>query len=300
VVPLLTACGGTTPRRVPDGAPSAAPVVRHNDLIYGHAPVSVDPRLAATLHRPRLAVEHPQALTLDLYSPGASAAPARPALVVLHGGGFGFGDKDDATTVDLARSFARRGYVVAAINYRLLALKYCYGASSDGLLPACYRAALAARDDAETALAWLRAHAARFGLDPHRIAVAGDSAGGIASYLVGTDGRGGDRVAAFFSLSGGVPQGRFAGPGDAPGLLAVSRGERAFAWSRDSAGALARAGVPASLDVLAGSAHDPYVADRRRLLAEASCFFSRALGTAATGAGCEPRLRALEAAARAG
>ena len=171
------------------------------------------------------------------------------------------GDKHDASTVDLARSFARRGYVVAAINYRLLALKYCYGASSEGLLPACYRAALAARDDAEAAVARLRAHAARFRVEPRRIAVAGESAGGIASYLVGTDRRGGNRV---------------------------------------SAGALARSGVPSYLDVIAGPAHDPYVAERGRLLAEATCFFARALDLAAEGDGCGPRLHTLEAAARSG
>ena len=44
----------------------------------------------------------------------------------------------------------------------------------------------------------------------------------------------GARVTAFFSLSGGAPHGRFAGPRSAPGLFAASRGELDFPWSTAS------------------------------------------------------------------
>jgi acetyl esterase/lipase len=100
-----SACGGTSPERGP--APYldevADQVVVHRDLTYGEGPVSVDPRLAAKLHRPGLAVDRPRRLKLDLYEP-AGVAGEHPALVVVHGGGFGFGDKSLGSAVDLART----------------------------------------------------------------------------------------------------------------------------------------------------------------------------------------------------
>jgi acetyl esterase len=86
----------------------------------------------------------------------------QPVLLYAHGGGWVMGD---LTTHDgLCRAIAAAsGWAVLAVDYRL-APEFPYPA---------------ALDDVDTALSWLReAGASAFGLDPDRIAVGGDSAGG--------------------------------------------------------------------------------------------------------------------------
>lgn len=110
---------------------------------------------------------------LDVVAPvDADGVPARlyrdggtgPAPVVLyaHGGGWVMGDLD--THDGLCRRLAAEsGWAVLAVDYRL-APEHPYPA---------------AIDDLERALGWLRgAGSATYGLDPARIAVAGDSSGG--------------------------------------------------------------------------------------------------------------------------
>src|ERR1700753_1028755 len=55
----------------------------------------------------------------DLYQPANDPTANRPLIIWMHGGGFKFGSKK-ATGIRLwCKSFARRGYVCAAINYQL-------------------------------------------------------------------------------------------------------------------------------------------------------------------------------------
>lgn len=58
-----------------------------------------------------------QPLLLDLYRPTAPAATPRPAVVFVHGGGWGAGDKRDFA--DGALGLAQQGYVALSVNYRL-------------------------------------------------------------------------------------------------------------------------------------------------------------------------------------
>ena len=106
--------------------------------------------LPARLYRPQ-----PPAGSGD----GSSEAP--PLVVFFHGGGFVLGDLDshDGQARMLA---AESGAVVVSVAYRL---------APEDPFPA-------APDDAVSATAWLREHAADLGADPRRVAVAGDSAGG--------------------------------------------------------------------------------------------------------------------------
>ncbi|MFI6417171.1 alpha/beta hydrolase [Streptomyces sp. NPDC050842] len=92
--------------------------------------------------------------------PPPSAGP-RPALVYLHGGGFVLGTLDGVDEVCRAIA-ARSGWAVLSLEYRL---------APENPYPA-------ALDDCFDAFAWLRRAAPGFGLDPHMIAVGGDSAGG--------------------------------------------------------------------------------------------------------------------------
>lgn len=95
---------------------------------------------------------------LDIYRPRRRAAPL-PVVLYLHGGGFRILSKNTHWLMGLL--FARAGYVVFNANYRL-APAHCYPA---------------AVEDAATAFEWVAENATRFGGDPERIVVAGESAG---------------------------------------------------------------------------------------------------------------------------
>lgn len=101
--------------------------------------------------------------------PNATAATPAPAVVWIHGGGYVSGSKEDA--YDKVLPYARAGYVVATINYRL---------TPDNERSPEVRA-LAIRhavEDAMNAIRFLKANAATYRLDPTRIAAFGSSAGG--------------------------------------------------------------------------------------------------------------------------
>jgi len=203
-------------------------------------------------------------LRLDLYEPAGDWAPRRPALIWAHGGAFQGGDKTDEVATTLAVLFAKLGYVTASINYRTLAPPS--GCDTANLTSTCFNAAVAAGDDAKAAVRWLRAHATRYRLDGNRIAIGGESAGGIIATEVGTTadrpGNSGNprfpsRVAAWISISGGVPGGQLVDRTDAPGLLFsfVSDATVPAAWSVQTAKAMRRAGVWVRLETLPGSGH---------------------------------------------
>lgn len=96
---------------------------------------------------------------LDVYEPEAAAQALRPVLVFLHGGGFVRGDKQGRENIGY--HFAREGIVTVVPNYRL-APKHRWPAGAE---------------DAVAVVQWLRQNAARFGGDPERIVLAGESAG---------------------------------------------------------------------------------------------------------------------------
>lgn len=104
-----------------------------------------------------------QELKMDVYRP-KDGGDSLPACVLVHGGGWVKGDKEKFRP--LAIALAEKGYVVANVEYRLGPV-------------AKYPASV---QDCSLAVRFLRAHAARFGLDPQRIGAWGGSAGG---HLVG-------------------------------------------------------------------------------------------------------------------
>ncbi|MBN1421976.1 MAG: alpha/beta hydrolase [Planctomycetes bacterium] len=106
-------------------------------------------------------------LRLDLFRRKGPAAPA-PAVVFIHGGGWRAGSRTQFHRQ--AAYLASKGYVCAAIEYRLV---------PEATFPA-------AIEDAKCAVRWLRANAARYGVDPERIAASGGSAGGHLAALIGT------------------------------------------------------------------------------------------------------------------
>lgn len=104
----------------------------------------------------------------DLYLPSRFAGK-RPAVILIHGGGWGGGDKRDSRyTAGLA---VERGLVAVATNYRLV----------DGTPNGRWPAAL---DDVQTVVTWLRNRADAIGVDPNRICALGGSAGGHLSVFL--------------------------------------------------------------------------------------------------------------------
>ena len=121
-------------------------------------------------------------LTLDVYEPAGDAAPARPAIVWIHGGGFRPGtDKRQGYIVTLATAFAKRGYVSIAPDYRVRS-------APDRDRPGTIRDAVA---DTQAALGWLREKSATLRVSPDRITVAGGSAGGRTAVGLATAETGG-------------------------------------------------------------------------------------------------------------
>jgi acetyl esterase len=96
--------------------------------------------------------------SLDIYRPAIEPGPW-PVIVYVHGGGFTLLSKE--THWMMALSFARLGYIVFNISYRL-APRHPYPA---------------ALDDTCAAYRWVVEHAHRYGGDVERLAVAGESAG---------------------------------------------------------------------------------------------------------------------------
>ncbi len=118
-----------------------------------------------------------ESLKLDAYVP--DGAGPFPAVILVHGGGWTAGDKSGgpkkALIAPMQAPLERAGFAWFSINYRL-APKYPY--------PACL-------EDVETAIRWVKAHAAEYRLDPQRIALSGESAGGhlVALAAVRADAR---------------------------------------------------------------------------------------------------------------
>ena len=105
-------------------------------------------------------------LPVRVYRPDGAAVPA-PVVVFFHGGGWVLGSiaTHDATCRGLAN---RTGAVYVSVDYRL-APEHPYPAAPED----CY-----------AATCWVADHAAGLGVDPGRLAVAGDSAGGNLAAVV--------------------------------------------------------------------------------------------------------------------
>jgi acetyl esterase/lipase len=155
----VAAAFGAAPPRTPPNAPARPAPLVARDLLFGVRSPGVRRSRMTYVTRDK----HP--LDLDLYSPATPAAPA-PCIVVIHGGSWANGDS--AQLPGLNSYLAARGYVVAAINYRL---------APDHRFPA-------ARDDLLAAIEYLKIHALELGIDPRRFVLLGRSAGAQLALLV--------------------------------------------------------------------------------------------------------------------
>jgi len=119
-------------------------------------------------------------LKLDLAVPGTGKGPY-PVVVCLHGGGWSMGSKGSFRKY--LPQFAALGYAAAAIQYRL---------APENQFPAPI-------EDTHSAIAFLRANAKRWNLDPDRVTILGASAGAHLALLAGFDNR--SKVNAIIDIS---------------------------------------------------------------------------------------------------
>jgi acetyl esterase/lipase len=124
----------------------------HNDIVYS---------------TPSTAENKPVELKMDVLVPKTSGM--KPLVIWFSGGGFMRTDKGGS--LDQRTYVAEAGYVVASVQHRTI---------TDG---ATYKDGVA---DAKSAIRYLRAHADQYGIDPRKIAVWGESAGGYIAAMVGT------------------------------------------------------------------------------------------------------------------
>jgi acetyl esterase/lipase len=114
-----------------------------------------------------------QTLVLDFYEPAGDALLNRPLLIYLHGGGFSDTNQTKSLPhiVAFCDSFARRGYTVASINYRLDSVNT--GLSN--------RAIINAMHDAKAAIRFFKSFTSLFRVDTNLIFIGGESAGAITA-----------------------------------------------------------------------------------------------------------------------
>jgi acetyl esterase/lipase len=148
--------------------------------IYTNLPYSVRPNfkgLQSTSENRKALEKGMDQLTiyLDLVvPPNATSTNKQPLIVMIHGGGYVGGSKEDRR--DEALSYAAAGYVAATIDYRLTANNQ----SSDSLR---WLAITHATEDAMNAIRFLKASAGKYNIDTTRVATIGTSAGGGISLV---------------------------------------------------------------------------------------------------------------------
>lgn len=116
-------------------------------------------------------------LTLDAFVPQGDGP--FPTCILVHGGAWMNGTKNTYIT-PLFEPLSKAGFTWFTINYRL---------APQHRFPACI-------EDVESAIRWVKAHAAEYKADPQRIALIGESAGGQLVSLAGVRAKDDTRVAA--------------------------------------------------------------------------------------------------------
>ncbi|MEP6262212.1 MAG: alpha/beta hydrolase [Gillisia sp.] len=106
-------------------------------------------------------------LKVDIYYPKTNGDQLKPAVILIHGGGWVSGSKENQRP--MAKRLAKEGFVAITVEYRLS-------------LEAPYPAAII---DIKAALDWIKRNAAEYDLDKNKIALLGASAGAQLATLVG-------------------------------------------------------------------------------------------------------------------
>jgi para-nitrobenzyl esterase len=269
---LLLVAAGCDPLATPSGP---APL-RYRDDVFSTVTTTADVTYGSAVDQAGRTVT----LKLDVYEPAGDTVARRPAIVWVHGGSFRGGSKSSPELVDEASTFARKGFVSVSIDYRLSSTG-CPGSD----LEDCIVAIEQARQDAETAVRFLRANASRYRIDSDRIAIGGSSAGAITALNVGYSPENpspGDHqghssaVRAVQSISGAeLASGSTINAGDAPALLFQGTADPIVppSWAQSTVDRARAAGLVVVLRSWEGQGHVPYTQNRTQILDETRNFF---------------------------
>jgi acetyl esterase/lipase len=110
-------------------------------------------------------------LHLDVYQPVEENSKPRPAVILIHGGGWSAFDK--STMRGMGGFLSRSGFVAFAVDYRLFK-------AGENRWPAQL-------DDVQRAVRWVRANASKYDVDPDHIGAFGHSAGAQLAALLGME-----------------------------------------------------------------------------------------------------------------
>ena len=141
---------------------------------------------AAPLDENGVAFSHPDGkpLLLDLHVPDGPGP--FPAAILVHGGGFDTGTRSGGNVRPLFEPLADAGFAWFSIDYRL---------APEAQLPQSVA-------DVNSAIVWVKQHSAEYRVDPRRIALIGESAGGYLVNYQGTHETPETRVAAVVDMYG--------------------------------------------------------------------------------------------------
>lgn len=109
-------------------------------------------------------------LSINIAFPQTLSEQARPVLLMIHGGGFLKGNKNNNNA--RIQKLSKNGFVAASVMYRL---------APQHKFPA-------ALDDVKLAIRFLKAHAKTYHINPDRIIVSGSSSGGFLAIMAGVSG----------------------------------------------------------------------------------------------------------------
>lgn len=238
-------------------AASATAQLRYRDAVFTTIDVQTGIQYGAAVNYHSNQLEP---LLLDLYQPQGDTETRRPAVVVVHGGGFFSGTRRSRRMAQICRDFAARGYVTVSIDYRLAP------SQSQRVLPGD---AEDAQEDTKAAVRYLRRNAQSLGIDVDRIAAIGSSAGGFAVVMASYYAEEGQSGNAGFSSSIQACTDLWGGCYDLTEIDAADRTPVLIAhgtldtvvsyqYAIDLDARCRAVGVPVSLNPLVGLGHGPW------------------------------------------
>ncbi len=231
--------------------------IRFRDPVFSRVKVAKAVPYGAAVNRYTHKLE---TLLMDIYSPKGDTLAERPAVVIVHGGGWVSGSRSSFQFVRMAKDFAFRGYVAASIDYRM---------APSRLVRKLPESAEDSQEDTKAAVRFLRRYASRYGVDPKRVAAAGSSAGGFAVVMASyykEEGKSGNpgwssKIQAVADLWGGIFDEKEIQRGGTPVVIVHGTADPVVSYAKFALGLEARCkavGVPVELHPLKGFGHAPW------------------------------------------